>query len=175
VSCTAECVATPITTCKSGDGCCPSGANCTAATDNDCSSPTDPCRACEEADHGNRNCPDSLFRCENFVGTATVGTGAGKLNADLCKAEVACIHRTKCAAAAPSDCVCGDGVDPFDCFTGATPLSGACKDEVIAAAYSAVPADLNTRFFDPQFPSGAADTVIETCDAFFCVKECLGK
>jgi hypothetical protein len=33
--------------------------------------------------------------------------------------------------------------------------------------------DLSTRFFSPQFASGAAESVVETCDALFCESECL--
>jgi hypothetical protein len=36
-TCTATCTHTEITACLSGDGCCPTGANCNNITDNDCS------------------------------------------------------------------------------------------------------------------------------------------
>src|ERR1700759_5217418 len=51
-ACTAKCEMTPVTVCRGGDGCCPSG--CTNANDSDCTPPCgngvlDPGETCDDS------------------------------------------------------------------------------------------------------------------------------
>jgi hypothetical protein len=84
-----------------------------------------------------------------------------------------CFHAQHCARTADTDCYCGTGVDPNACFSGSVSPTGPCKTEVEAAAESSVLGDINNRYFDPSYALGAATSVIETCDQFDCVEECL--
>ena len=76
-----------------------------------------------------------------------------------------------------TDCLCGPGIDPNDCFTKMkfADLTGVCKNELAQAAESTDMFVLQTRVFDTTYASGAATAVVETCDQFFCLAECLTK
>ena len=173
LACNVKCEEAPITTCTNSDMCCPSAVSCGPANDNDCS---DPCKACESVEHdGSFNCLDSSAAIDGFQGVDANGTPLST----LARAALDCFHRRQCARTATTDCFCGPGVDPNTCFN--SPLAqavGLCRDEVIAAALTTpsattVMGDVQNRFFDTSVPIGAAVSMIETCDQFFCVQECL--
>jgi hypothetical protein len=178
-SCNAACAAAPITTCVTGDGCCPTGVSpaCTSAQDAECT--VSPCSTCEHAAHnGNRNCPDGRSRCENLQGvTPSTAPQPNVPKALLCQEIVDCIHSSHCAQNFNvTDCLCGTDADPNVCFNGtfaALPASAACKDLIAAGGESTLMSDLASRFSDPTYAIGAADAVIETCDYLSCVSECL--
>ena len=132
------------------------------------------CTACEMKTHEsegvqNTNCLDSTASCDGLAAPKNT----------LCRAVLKCMHEKKCAGTAATDCLCGTGRDPNDCFTGTVAAAtGPCKAEVIAAAETmessaTVMTDLQNRFFDTTYGIGAAAAVIETCDQFFCKAECL--
>ena len=173
LACNVKCEEAPITTCTNSDMCCPTAVSCGPQNDNDCS---DPCKACESVEHdGSFNCLDSSAAIDGFQGVDANGTPLST----LARAALDCFHRRQCARTATTDCFCGPGVDPNTCFN--SPLAqavGLCRDEVIAAALTTpsattVMGDVQNRFFDTSVPIGAAVSMIETCDQFFCVQECL--
>ena len=145
----------------------------------ECLTPKSPCAQCESVPHdGNTNCPDSIKQCSNLTGTSSpTSPKPGAPRSELCNGALACIHATGCGRTAVTDCLCGSGIDPNDCFTKMkfADLTGVCKNELAQAAESTDMFVLQTRVFDPTYASGAATMVVETCDQFFCLAECLTK
>jgi hypothetical protein len=135
------------------------------------------CHECELLQHKtNRDCPDSLKRCEDMQGTTAaqspVQPRASK--SALCKQILACMHANHCAKDHATDCLCGTNADPNVCFAGTyQAMTGACKELIAAGGESTSMAELALRFTDPVFALGAAYSVIETCDQAFCATECL--
>jgi hypothetical protein len=120
-TCTSLCVATPITGCLGGDGCCPAG--CTAATDSDCppicgDGVVSLVEACDRAITAGM--PGACARTCNDGDACTTDIARGSI--ENCTrgcthlAVVACLDDdgccpAGCTAANDSDCapVCGDG------------------------------------------------------------------
>lgn len=148
--------------------------------------PKTPCQECESKVHdGNRNCVDSNFRCDNLPGltddTLKSPLLAGVPKAALCRRIIDCVRSSRCAApdhtgtSIPTDCFCGQGVDPEDCFfrRDFAAATGACKELIAIGSETLDTAEIAVRMFEPTYASGAAETVIETCDMLFCSSECL--
>jgi len=128
----------------------------------------------------NTNCPDSTDACNNLVGNTVAGTRPGQPKAALCREILDCMHSTHCAKpidnqSTPTDCLCGVGVTPGDCFDVRTfdQLTGACKDVIAAGAETTDLSKLKNLFFDSSNPAGAAEGILETCDGNFCIAQCL--
>ena len=114
--CNVECRFSPITTCTSGDGCCPAG--CTDATDDDC----EPGAVCgdsvvDDGESCDGNCPTS---CDDG-NACTTDTKTG--SASSC--NVQCGHTQKTA------CQSGDGCCPAGC-TNETDNDCACVPKTCA-------------------------------------------
>jgi uncharacterized protein YkwD len=58
-TCNVRCTHTAITSCVSGDGCCPAG--CTNANDSDCPPPNDPCSGVNACANADQCCPSGCF------------------------------------------------------------------------------------------------------------------
>jgi hypothetical protein len=151
-----------------------------AATGASGSGSTGACSACEGATHDdNTSCPDSRATGLALAGNTPVLSGiaesTGQAKSLVFQQILDCFHSNHCATTADTDCFCGAGVDPNNCFSTGTfdSATGPCKNLVAIGAESTAIGDINNRFFDPQFAIGAATAVIETCDQFSCVTECL--
>ncbi|MFT3924587.1 MAG: hypothetical protein QM778_18755 [Myxococcales bacterium] len=144
----------------------------------------DACLACELSEHNGASlCPDHYQTGAALVGTTAVMAAnpySGQPRAEIFRHILECIHTTGCAGPDSqgnlwiSDCFCGIGVDPNPCF-GSTyaAAAGPCKQQIAAGAESENIEDVNDRFFDSAYALGAATAVVEVCDQFSCVNECL--
>lgn len=96
--CTARCVYEPITTCASGDGCCP--ASCDSTTDSDCS---DSCGngVVDEGETCDGNCPTNCDDGDACTEDQLIGSAAN------CTAE--------CTYNSITSCIDGDGCCPSGC------------------------------------------------------------
>lgn len=127
--------------------------------------------------------------CATMPDAATDGPKTGVARSKLCLALLSCVRRTKCNqyledpatgrfSLVYTNCYCGldaqgRGKDPFDCFTGtADMVSGACKSEVEAASETTLPADIQSRLFDPQYAAGVVNNLYEGCQDLHCPLEC---
>jgi hypothetical protein len=94
------------------------------------------------------------FGCSGFTGAAQ----------SACLALLDCVRTAGCMVGdGPSDCLCGPGVDPVQCATGAVPLSGVCLSQYNAALAAGPPGTVFTLFTDPRSPIGIADNLVQ-CD-----------
>jgi hypothetical protein len=136
---------------------------------------------CETTPHdiNGTSCPDGTATGRALVGATPVLAGitesVGQSRAEAFQQILDCFHSNHCAGTADTDCFCGIGVDPNNCFSTGTFASatGPCKNIVAVGAESTAIGDINNHFFDPTYAIGAAAAVIETCDQFACVAECL--
>ena len=164
-NCNATCSHTAITTCVSGDGCCPAG--CNARTDTDCS-PTcgngvvEPGETCDPAS----SCPTSCNEANACIIDQKTGSSAN--------CNVACSHT------AITTCVSGDGCCPAGCTANKdSDCSPSCGNGVVEAGETCDPAsscptscdDANTCTIDKMTGSSAncnvacSHTGITTCAA----------
>lgn len=107
-TCAATCTFTPITTCVSGDGCCPSG--CNASSDDDCS----------------KDCGNGAIDDKETCDTAIAAGQAGACPT-ACDDQISCttdllLNGATCAAqctyTAIKTCTNGDGCCPTGCNSG---------------------------------------------------------
>lgn len=115
-NCNARCVFTAITTCQSGDGCCPSG--CNANTDTDCSplcgnSVVEPGETCDPPDTCPTHCDD-----QDACTDDTLEGSAANCNA-------------RCVYTAITACDNGDGCCPEGCNANTDTDCGAVCDNGI--------------------------------------------
>jgi cysteine-rich repeat protein len=189
-NCNAVCVNTLITQAKSGDGCCPAGAN--ANTDSDC---TVTCgnrvvESGEQCDDGNQAAGDGCFNCQTEAPTQTClakqdssdacaactcskctaealacqGASAAD-DAMTCNAMVKCGRSTGCRNPA---CLCGT-MDVVTCLL--TGGNGPCMNEVVAAAKTNDVVTVQMRGSDTNYPLGRANA-LGSCTAMNCATEC---
>jgi hypothetical protein len=130
-SCTASCVATPITSCLGGDGCCPAG--CTTATDSDCRV------VCGDG------VVEAAERCDRAITAGQPGACARSCDdADACTVDLASGTVAGCTRACQHEtitaCRDDDGCCPAGC-TGATDsdCNPRCGDGRIGAGETCDP------------------------------------
>jgi len=141
---------------------------------------TDPpaCVACETKPPTTEpnDCVVARMNCTEMMGRAAAGPLVGEKLSVLCANALSCMHTTGCAyesvpgTATSSDCFCGKGMDAQACeMQPLASLTGACKDELLAAAeLTSADGIITKRFYDTSFASGAAIALLETCDDFYC-------
>jgi hypothetical protein len=132
-ACSFPCLRQPITTCASGDGCCPSGAGCTAANDSDCG---------PQCGNG---LVDVTETCDLAISAGHVGAcPASCADDDPCTLDFASGTRESCdrvcSHAAITTCGGGDRCCPAGC----TPETDAdcasqCGDAVVQAGETCDP------------------------------------
>jgi hypothetical protein len=125
------------------------------------------CRACEFSDHCNYTCPTSLRLCEGLQGTMSPNSLTlvrNKSKASVCVAILDCIHATQCAVPSTGDCLCQPGDDPRSC---------PCDALIRAGTESSTGSILSLGFQDLTYPTGAALSVVESCDMQQCIQPCL--
>jgi hypothetical protein len=124
--------------------------------------------ACEACEMANALCGPRLDACRNATGSVN-----GVPKSQLCQDVVSCVRRTKCTTQATgayvaADCLCGPGADFDMCLASTLPnVTGACKNEISAAAESANLADIGGRFTDDLYAVGLAFQLL-SCDSAFC-------
>jgi hypothetical protein len=129
--CNARCVATDVSTCVDGDGCCPPG--CTPATDADCAAV----------------CGDGVVegdeRCDRAITAGQPGACAASCDdGDACTADFASGTIEGCSRACAHDpitaCVSGDGCCPPGCSAAAdADCATTCGDGRVGAGETCDP------------------------------------
>lgn len=157
--CTAQCVVSPIDTCQSGDGCCPSG--CDLSSDDDCPN------LCgngvlEPGENCDANCPASVGDCQNPAVCETVHyTGSA---AD-CSAQCEYDPITLCAN--------GDGCCPTGCDLGTDDdCPNVCGDGVPVGNETCDPPSTCPTQPSDCGPLQACDVATIIGDAALCTAEC---
>lgn len=122
--------------------------------------------------------------CLSMPDKAKTGPRAGADRSELCADLLICVQRTSCDQRivdtgtgafiiAFSDCYCGAGALPDDCFIGTSEMAtGSCKREVEAAAETTDISEISARMFDPEYASGVVLFILEACEALYCPLEC---
>jgi hypothetical protein len=130
-ACNARCVASPITACAGGDGCCPAG--CTALTDGDCPAV----------------CGDGVLspgeRCDRAITTGVPGACPASCDdGDACTADFASGTAEGCSRVCTHDritaCLSGDGCCPPGCTAAADrDCAAVCGDGRLEAGETCDP------------------------------------
>jgi hypothetical protein len=130
-SCTASCIAAPITACTSGDSCCPAG--CTAANDPDCTP------VCGDG------AVEAGEACDRAITAGLPGACAptcddrNACTTDLASGSIANCTR-RCTHASIVACLDGDGCCPPGCSAdNDTDCAGTCGDRHVGAGETCDP------------------------------------
>jgi hypothetical protein len=110
-ACTRRCSHTPVTACRSGDGCCPAG--CTAAADQDCAP------ACGDGKLGARETCDPRETCPVTCPDDGDPCTREKLSGSAAACNVVCEHVPVTACSGAADLCCPTGCTPrtdVDCL-----------------------------------------------------------
>ncbi|ODS40779.1 hypothetical protein BEH94_10875 [Candidatus Altiarchaeales archaeon WOR_SM1_SCG] len=148
-TCSASCAHTTITSCLSGDGCCPSG--CNSVTDNDCSvscgngvcESGETCSSCSS----DCDCTSGKICCAGSCVTPNCNSNSGCSDGNPCTVD-SCSNAGTCSAscshAAITSCSGGDGCCPSGCTSANdNDCSVACGNNICESGetYSSCPGD----------------------------------
>lgn len=190
-NCNLVCSHAEVTQAANGDRCCPSSAS--ANNDSDCNPicGNTIVEGDEQCDDGNTDAGDGCMDCRTETqqqiclvklesSDACAQCSCNKCTAQgiacygannagdvvLCKDMVECARAAKCGN---PDCYCGDS-GLLLCLGGLA--NGVCRDQVAAAAQTDLPADIQLRSADPNFPLGRANALGD-CVAINCATDCM--
>jgi hypothetical protein len=175
-TCAAACVLLPITEPRSGDGCCPFGAN--ASLDSDClpmcgNGVVESPERCDRLVPG--SCPMSLMDCP-YLGTCTT---VSLLSPGTCSATCVTSPITTCSAqtdsCCPAGCTVANDVDcAVVCGDGVVSPGESCDRKITPGMTDACPASCDDGdACTIDVASGSVEACTRTC-AHFAITACLG-